>query len=538
LVLSAVTGAPAGKVLGPMVNHGYYGPSQVHSATPAGAALLLGQETSYPIDGMVRLTVAPATPERFVLRLRIPAWSLLTKVRMNGQPVASVQPGTYLALDRLWLSGDSVELEFDMRPRFVSGERDATGRIAIYRGPLLLAYDERFDRFSPAARPAIGRDASPTLLPNPGGQAGPQLILRFPTLDGQSVTLCDFASAGTSSWIPTRQWQFSRSDGTLLAPSLTLRADGTIQGATNPNESRWGFEGVHLTFYNSQGAATTRFTAVEVPGDRTRLEGKFLPNPAITHVLRQLDGDLDDTIWEFDRAGAASPIRLEPSGRIHGYTHPNEASWKRDGATLVFCDQQGAPTTRFTSVSRVGEHRELAGNFLPNPSIVHRLRELDIGWVRGSAYVSWLPASAPGPVTAVSAGPAAGLFDVDAAGIVRTLAFDPRSLSRQPWQTIGPNRFPAASPVTAVSPVQGAVSLFVLGFDRQVWCSLVNSGRRSNSAPPTSPTASSGRPPPHGPAIETRPLLPTIYDIGEKSPSVHFAGGTTGSRLESPGSRG
>ena len=155
------------------------------------------------------------------------------------------------------------------------------------------------------------------------------------------------------------------------------------------------------------------------------------------------------------------------------------------------------------------------GNFLPNPSIVHRLRELDLGWVRGSAYVSWLPASAPGPVTAVSAvsaGPAAGLFNVDAAGLVRALAFDLRSLPLQPWQTIGPNRFPAASPVTAVSPVQGAVSLFVLGFDRQVWCSLVNSGVRQPWFPLGPDTFPAGLP---LAAVSTTPGGTSLFILGE-----------------------
>ncbi|HXB69954.1 MAG TPA: beta-L-arabinofuranosidase domain-containing protein [Candidatus Acidoferrales bacterium] len=461
----------------------YYGPGEVTGVTPAGNAVLLSQNTDYPIGGAVRLTVSPQTAERFVLRLRIPGWSNVTHVTVNGQPAGPVQPGSYLALDRIWKSGDVVEVEMDMSPRFVPGGRrplpansdgDAIGRMAIYRGPLLLAYDSRFDRYSPAALPVIDRGGVSARLQTAGGVWEPLLLLRFPTLDGQTATLCDFASAGTPPWVPSRRWQLSRSDGTVLAPGLTLKDDGTIQGSTHPNETRWGFEDTRLTFYGVNGSATTRFTPVQVPNDRTRLEGKFLPDPTITHVLSQLDSDVTDTIWEFVRADAKSPIRLEPYGRIHGYQHVNEACWKREGDTLMFCDQEGRPTTRFTTSSRVGEHREIEGHF--SPQIVHQLRELDLGWVRGTPYVSWLPAPALGAVTALSTkSGGVSLFVLGSDGKVWSTYFDPQSLGPperggwQPWFPLGPNVFPAGSGVTVLSTKPGGTSLYVLGLDGQVW---------------------------------------------------------------------
>ena len=379
----------------------YYGTCDLTALSPANQSVSLTQSTAYPLDGAIQLTVAPTTPERFVLRVRIPGWTTQAQVAINNQTPAVAQPGTYFAFDRLWSSGDTVRLQFDMGPRFVMGgprpptantTGDASGRMAVYYGPLLLAYDSRFGRYSPSALPVIDRTATTSSEPSAAGIWNPLLLLTLLATDGSTITLCDFASAGAVPWIPTRRWRFSRKDETLLAPQLVLLPDGTIQGSTHPNETRWAFEDTRLTFYNAAGAPTTRFTPVYTPGDRTHLKGAFLPDPTITHILNQLDADLTDTIWDFVRADANSPIRLDPGGRIHGYQHPNEAGWRLEGNTLVFFDQSGQATTRFTQLTRVNQHRELSGPFLPDPRIVHVLRELDLGWVRGSRYVAWLPA--------------------------------------------------------------------------------------------------------------------------------------------------
>jgi hypothetical protein len=379
----------------------YYGPCDFTALSPANQAVSFKQSTAYPLDGSIQLAIAPASPERFVLRLRIPGWTAQAQVAINNQTPAVAQPDTYLAFDRLWSPGDTIHLQFDMGPRFVEGgpqppaansTGDASGRMVVYYGPLLLAYDARFDRYSPSALPVIDRTVTTSSELIAAGIWDPLLLLTLATTDGHTVTLCDFASAGALPWIPTRRWRFSRKDGTLLAPQLALLPDGTVQGSTHPNETRWAFEDTLLTFYNAAGSPTTRFTPVYTAGDRTHLEGAFLPDPTITHVLTQLDADLTDTIWDFVRADATSPIRLDPGGHIHGYQHPNEAGWRIENNTLVFFDQSGQATTRFTQLTQVNEHRELSGPFLPDPRIVHVLRELDLGWVRGSPYVAWLPA--------------------------------------------------------------------------------------------------------------------------------------------------
>jgi len=61
-----------------------------------GRKLTLTQETKYPWDGEVALTVTPETPATFSLALRIPAWCRKATLKVNGRPVALDRKSTRL----------------------------------------------------------------------------------------------------------------------------------------------------------------------------------------------------------------------------------------------------------------------------------------------------------------------------------------------------------------------------------------------------------------------------------------------------------
>jgi hypothetical protein len=122
-----------------------------------GRKVKLVQETRYPWDGAVRITVSPERAGRLELRVRVPGWARGEAVpsdlylfadgsdekatlRVNGQPVPLTLEKGYARLDRGWTRGDVIELGLPMPVRRVvahsSVEADQ-GRVALQRGPLV-----------------------------------------------------------------------------------------------------------------------------------------------------------------------------------------------------------------------------------------------------------------------------------------------------------------------------------------------------------------------------------------------------------------
>lgn len=187
----------------------YYGPSTIALALPSGNTLTLVQRTNYPRDGRIEIEMRAQRSERFELRLRIPGWSASTTVRVGDDAPRTVAPGQYLSLEREWRPGDRVELNLDTTLRTWVGEREAEGKVSLYRGPLLLAYDRKHNEWDPNQLPAVDTahlDATP--VPWAGPAPAPWLLLRLPTEHGD-LFLCDYASAGAAgtpyrTWLPLR----------------------------------------------------------------------------------------------------------------------------------------------------------------------------------------------------------------------------------------------------------------------------------------------------------------------------------------------
>ena len=121
-------------------------PSTLRWRLEDGTPLELTQSTAYPWEGTVDLVVSPASRTRFTLHVRIPAWSSVSTLTVNGAPVsARVLPGHYAAITRDWQPGDRVRATFDMQVQEVAAHpqvRENTGRVAIQRGPLVYALEQ------------------------------------------------------------------------------------------------------------------------------------------------------------------------------------------------------------------------------------------------------------------------------------------------------------------------------------------------------------------------------------------------------------
>ncbi|MES2223188.1 MAG: beta-L-arabinofuranosidase domain-containing protein [Acidobacteriota bacterium] len=113
-----------------------YAPCEVLTVV-RGTSVQVVEETDYPFHGSVRLTVRPDSPLRFPLRLRIPAWAAGTTIQVNRKTVPAPLAGTFACLERTWNPGDTVEINFPMRP---TASRWFQNSIAIERGPLVFSY--------------------------------------------------------------------------------------------------------------------------------------------------------------------------------------------------------------------------------------------------------------------------------------------------------------------------------------------------------------------------------------------------------------
>ncbi|MDR3262092.1 MAG: glycoside hydrolase family 127 protein [Tannerella sp.] len=115
----------------------------------------LQQETDYPWDGAVKLTVL--LPLKKEIRLRIPDWCISYAVSINGevQSVPAMKKG-YVVLEKEWNAGDRIELTLDMPVEVVAADprvKEDTGKRAIRRGPLVYCMEaadnkDGFDRIA------------------------------------------------------------------------------------------------------------------------------------------------------------------------------------------------------------------------------------------------------------------------------------------------------------------------------------------------------------------------------------------------------
>ncbi len=126
----------------------------------AGTDVEIVQETDYPWDGKVAITVNPGESREFGLHIRVPNRDVselysatpdadgIKSMSVNGEAIEPVIDGGYAVVTRTWKEGDRVEFEVPMVPQIVRGSDkiEATrGQVALRYGPLVYCV-ERVDQ--------------------------------------------------------------------------------------------------------------------------------------------------------------------------------------------------------------------------------------------------------------------------------------------------------------------------------------------------------------------------------------------------------
>ena len=121
----------------------------------------LSQDTEYPWNGKVMLTVNPKRDTDFELAIRIPGWAggdaipgtlydfvgvqhRSVAITVNDKPVDHFEDQGFWVIDRRWKSGDRVSVVFDMPVEMVQADSrviDDRGKIAFQRGPLVYCFE-------------------------------------------------------------------------------------------------------------------------------------------------------------------------------------------------------------------------------------------------------------------------------------------------------------------------------------------------------------------------------------------------------------
>ena len=175
-----------------------------------GSTLKLTQQTEYPWDGRVRLTVTPEQPAEYTLSLRIPGWALGNPVpsdlyftgktqpepvtlKVNGGTVGAT-PGAdgYVHLKRTWKAGDVVELDLPMPVQRVYAHeniKEDVGKVTLMRGPMVYCVEAAGQPNVDIAHLALPADAELS-AEHHSDLLGGITVIKGPALaDGKPVTL-------------------------------------------------------------------------------------------------------------------------------------------------------------------------------------------------------------------------------------------------------------------------------------------------------------------------------------------------------------
>jgi DUF1680 family protein len=97
------------------------------------------QETNFPYEEKTRLTITEGSSQ-FKLMIRYPSWVAegALKVIVNNDTLSfKEQPSSYIAVDRLWMTGDVIEVILPMHTR-IEQLLNLSTYVAFIHGPILL----------------------------------------------------------------------------------------------------------------------------------------------------------------------------------------------------------------------------------------------------------------------------------------------------------------------------------------------------------------------------------------------------------------
>jgi hypothetical protein len=168
-----------------------------------GRTVKLAQQTRYPWDGAIKMSVTPDRVGPFTIKVRIPGWArseavpselyrFLNKVedpvvlKVNGRSVPIAIEKGYVSLKRTWNRGDSIELSLPMPVRRIAANPQVAanhGRVALQRGPLVYCAEWPDNPNGRVRNLMLTEDAALT------AEFKPDLLTGVTVISGKSLSL-------------------------------------------------------------------------------------------------------------------------------------------------------------------------------------------------------------------------------------------------------------------------------------------------------------------------------------------------------------
>ncbi|MBA0882141.1 aceric acid hydrolase [Flavobacterium undicola] len=122
-----------------------YGSNSLNTKTEEGAEIQLHQQTNYPWDGAISISIDKAPKGDFALFLRIPGWSNGATILVNNQKIENNPiSGSYLKIVRKWKKGDVISLNIPMPVELMEANplvEETKNQVAVKRGPLVYCLE-------------------------------------------------------------------------------------------------------------------------------------------------------------------------------------------------------------------------------------------------------------------------------------------------------------------------------------------------------------------------------------------------------------
>lgn len=197
--------------------------------TPGGKELKIAVDTNYPVSGNIKVQLELAEAEEFNYVVRIPAWSKTSTIKVNGVEQSNVKAGEYYPINKVWNTGDEIEIIFDLRIEEIYGSKECSNEnsqynVALKRGPITLARDARLDNGEIFDTVEFVRDENGEVAYTLSNTATFENIIEIETTltGGKKIHLVNYGNAGKTfsqesmftTYMPTTDyWKIQIGDG-------------------------------------------------------------------------------------------------------------------------------------------------------------------------------------------------------------------------------------------------------------------------------------------------------------------------------------